>query len=165
MQITLNNIDTVLLESNANAHERFFYDKVASKFDCNSSLVDAFMYYVIDEYITEWDEKFVNDPESMLNSLFDGNVLSYVNQLRNDMAHAKNIVVNCYLAYVDIFIGYLNELFKDDSNMSIQEATHEVFYSINDQHLTQRPSFAKLNALSQSQRNDLDYILKKVNLD
>lgn len=165
MQTTLKKIDTVLLESNVTYHEHFFYDKIASKFDYNSSLLDAYMYYIIDEYLNEWDESFLDNPEDMLNSMFDGDVFGYVNQLRNDIVNYKNIVTNCYLAYVNIFMGYLNQLYQDDSDMSIKEAVQEVFYSINDEHLVQKPHSDKLNALSEQQKQDLDYILGKIDLD
>lgn len=165
MQTILSNVDTASLEANAIHHEKIFYDKIAVKFDDNSSLLDTFMYHIIDDYVSEWDEKFRDDPEEMLNCYFDGDVSSYVNQLRNDVIHAKNIVVNCYLAYVNIFIDYMNRLYTDNSNMSIEEAIQEIFYSINDEHLIEKPNVDALDALTDHQRQDLSYVLRKVNLD
>lgn len=159
-----------VVKASAYKHFNYFYGQLATTFkklaDYSNygyayAFQSSYMYKVLENYADKWFDLYQADAKAMIEHYFDGDVNKYVENVDNDIAHAKNIVTKIYLSFVDEY-NIICQFSSNDEEFI--EEVQDVVNSLDDEHSTETPDSESIKRLSIKQHVDLEDIFEEAKL-
>lgn len=147
--------EQVLFRDATNAHYDYF-QKIRDNIPKNvQKPAYWFVEATLGDYLHDINEVVVDDPEYQLECISDGDVLSYVGELKAHIEQAKNAVINMYLCYWDSY-----EELKDVDGEDMSDVSTDYVYGLGSTSLCEAPSYDMAKNLSKDQMDELNELLK-----
>lgn len=149
--------EQVLFQNRTKAHNDYFENLTDTIYKQFKEPAYRFVVATLGDYLHDINEKVVNDPETELEYISDGNVLAYVGELKAHIEQAKNAVINMYLCYWDNY-----EELKDVDAEDMSDVSDEYSYGWGCMSFCDAPSYDMAKNLSKDQMDGLNDLLKAV---